>query len=219
MANELLDFVMSLVRDPDAAARYAADPSTAIADAHLTNVTSADVNNLIPMVADSLSMAAPAVGGHDALSSAAGNVWTSGAATAAFDAFTPHIPDQVVSAVHDLPGGVIDTGSPITNIELPRESPLFDDAGQLSDDFADHAASAAQGLGSRSRPRGITTRPTSRTPITSPPTLAPTIRDSTSSADARSTRSGTAGNTKVLPAVFVCVRYQLKCSFSGGIVR
>ena len=26
MANELLDFVMSLVRDPDAAARYAADP-------------------------------------------------------------------------------------------------------------------------------------------------------------------------------------------------
>ena len=147
MANELLDFVMSLVRDPDAAARYAADPSTAIADAHLTNVTSADVNNLIPMVSDSLSMAAPAVGGHDALSAAAGNVWTSGAATAAFDAFTPHIPDQVVSAVHDLPGGVIDTGSATGGVELPHESALFDDAAQVNDDFTNHAASGAQGLG------------------------------------------------------------------------
>lgn len=27
MANELLDFVMSLVRDPEVAARYAADPA------------------------------------------------------------------------------------------------------------------------------------------------------------------------------------------------
>ena len=63
MANSLLDFVMSLVRDPDAAARYAADPAGAIADAHLTDVSSADVNNLIPMVTDSLSMAAPTIGG------------------------------------------------------------------------------------------------------------------------------------------------------------
>ena len=31
MANSLLDFVMSLVRDPDAAAAYAADPAQAIA--------------------------------------------------------------------------------------------------------------------------------------------------------------------------------------------
>lgn len=31
MANTLLDFVMSLVRDPEAAARYAADPAQAIA--------------------------------------------------------------------------------------------------------------------------------------------------------------------------------------------
>ena len=57
MANSLLDFVISLVRDPDAAARYAANPAQAIANAHLTGVTSADVNNLIPMVSDSLSMA------------------------------------------------------------------------------------------------------------------------------------------------------------------
>ncbi len=59
MANSLLDFVMSLVRDPDAAARYAADPARPIADAHLTDVTSADVNNLIPVVSESLSTAAP----------------------------------------------------------------------------------------------------------------------------------------------------------------
>ena len=31
MANSLLDFVMSLVRDPDAAARYAENPEQAIA--------------------------------------------------------------------------------------------------------------------------------------------------------------------------------------------
>ena len=35
----------------EAAARYAADPAAAIADAHLAGVTSADVDNLIPMVA------------------------------------------------------------------------------------------------------------------------------------------------------------------------
>jgi len=89
MANSLLDFVMSLVRDPDAVARYAADPAGTIADAHLTDVTSADVNNLIPMVADSLSMAAPTFGGGHV---ADGNVWASGAATAAFDAFDAHLP-------------------------------------------------------------------------------------------------------------------------------
>ena len=50
MANPLLDFVMSLVRDPDAAARYAADSAQAIHDANLTDVTSADVNALIPVV-------------------------------------------------------------------------------------------------------------------------------------------------------------------------
>ena len=63
MANSLLDFVISLVRDPDAAARYAANPAQSIADAHLTDVTSADVNNLIPMVSDSLSMTSPAGAG------------------------------------------------------------------------------------------------------------------------------------------------------------
>lgn len=87
MANELLDFVMSLIRDSEAAARYAADPAGTLAEARLADVTSADVNNLLPMVSESLSMGSPlADRGYEA----AGNVWTSGAATAAFDAFTPH---------------------------------------------------------------------------------------------------------------------------------
>ena len=91
MANSLLDFVMSLVRDPDAAARYAADPMQAIADANLTGVTSADVSNLIPVVSESLSMAAAMAGADAALD---GNVWASGAATAAFDAFGDAVPDR-----------------------------------------------------------------------------------------------------------------------------
>ena len=109
MANSLLDFVMSLVRDPDAAAHYAADPAQAIADANLTDVTSADVNHLIPVVAESLSSAVPSTGGDAFDGDSAHNVWTSGAATAAFDAFGDHLPQQVV----DDPGGVIsDLGTP-----------------------------------------------------------------------------------------------------------
>ncbi len=151
MANELLDFVMGLVRDPEAAARYAADPSSAIADAHLTNVTSADVNNLIPMVSDSLSMAAPAVGTPGALDAfgavEGGNVWTSGAATAAFDAFDTHLPEPAIAAVHDF-GSVIDTSLPATadagpapmDFDLPHETSSVVDVAQFSDVIDDPAS-------------------------------------------------------------------------------
>ena len=105
MANSLLDFVMSIVRDPDAAARYAANPSQAIADAHLTDVTTGDVNNLIPVVSESLSMGSPAGHGAD---TADHNVWTSGAATAAFDAFSDHVPSPAVADPHPAGAGVID---------------------------------------------------------------------------------------------------------------
>jgi hypothetical protein len=91
MANSLLDFVISLVRDPDVAARYAANPAQAIADAHLTDVTSVDVNNLIPVVSDSLSMATGASTGTATHVADHGNVWASGAAATALDAFSPHI--------------------------------------------------------------------------------------------------------------------------------
>src|SRR5271163_4505428 len=95
MANSLLDFVISLVRDPDAAARYAANPAQSIADAHLTNVTSTDVNNLIPMVSDSLSTSITGGAGVGVAPAGHGNVWASGAAAAALDSFTPHPPAGV----------------------------------------------------------------------------------------------------------------------------
>lgn len=88
MGNSLLDFVMALVRDPATAARYAADPAGTLADADLTGVTITDVGNLIPVVTDALSAATPGFGDADG----AANVWTSGAAAAAFDAFDIHVP-------------------------------------------------------------------------------------------------------------------------------
>lgn len=108
MANSLLDFVMSLVRDPDAAAAYAADPAQAIADAHLTDVTSVDVNNLIPVVSESLSMAVPSAGADALVDDHASNVWASGAATAAFDAFDDHVPTVAVDDVHTMAGNIVD---------------------------------------------------------------------------------------------------------------
>ena len=104
MANSLLDFVMSLVRDPDAAAHYAANPAQAIADANLTDVTSVDVNHLIPVVAESMSAGVPSgavPGGADTVLDSAHNVWASGAATAAFDAFDDHLPIQGSDIVAD----------------------------------------------------------------------------------------------------------------------
>ncbi len=86
MGNSLLDFVMALVRDPQAAARYAADPAGTLSTAGLPGVTVTDVQNLIPVVTDSLAATTPSFG--DAFEAA--NVWTGSAAAAAFDAF--HLP-------------------------------------------------------------------------------------------------------------------------------
>lgn len=109
MANSLLDFVMSLVRDPEAAARYAENPDQAILDANLTDVTSVDVNNLIPVVAESMSTVVPTAGADSIVGEAAGNVWASGAATAAFDAFDDHVPVSVESnAADDVPSVISD---------------------------------------------------------------------------------------------------------------
>jgi hypothetical protein len=141
MANSLLDFVMSLVRDPDAAAHYAADPAQAIADANLTDVTSADVNHLIPVVAESMSSVVPSGGsswGADTLLDSAHNVWASGAATAAFDAFDDHLPLQGNDVVADHVPTVTSV------IELPEDSAPtivgqgFDDPSVPSIATADH---------------------------------------------------------------------------------
>jgi hypothetical protein len=131
VANSLLDFVMSLVRDPDAAAQYAADPAQAIADANLTDVTSVDVNHLIPVVAESMSTVMPSGGvasGADTVLDSAHNVWASGAATAAFDAFDDHLPIQGSDVVADHVPTVAHV------IDQPEDSaptivdPGFDDA-------------------------------------------------------------------------------------------
>ena len=144
MANTLLDFVMSLVRDPDAAARYAADPAGAIADAHLPDVTSADVNNLIPMVADSLSGPLSGAGfGPGAGTGGDGNVWASGAATAAFDAFDAHLPatsaPEVHSVITDVAQHADQVPTLITDLGVdPGALDLPDAASQVTDTLADH---------------------------------------------------------------------------------
>jgi hypothetical protein len=116
MANELLDFVLSL-RDPDVAARYAENPDKTIADAGLTDVTSADVSNLIPVVSESVSTVVPTAGADGVIGDMAGNIWASGAATAAFDAFDDHVPVQtiddapsVVSDLVDVPDEALQPG-------------------------------------------------------------------------------------------------------------
>lgn len=119
MANSLLDFVMSVVRDPDTAARFAADPDQAISDANLTNVTSADVQALIPVVSESMSSLVtdvPTVAGLDGLGEAATNVWASGAATAAFDAFGDDVPVSVVDDAHAV---IVDH---VTVVDEPDEA-------------------------------------------------------------------------------------------------
>lgn len=141
MANSLLDFVMSLVRDPDAAARYAADPAAAIADAQLTDVTSVDVDNLIPVVTESMPMAAPSAGPDPFGAETAGNVWSSGAATAAFDAFADQAPASAVIDTTDefdpsvdtltSPDALVDTASP------QFADPAFDDATTAGTDLDD----------------------------------------------------------------------------------
>jgi hypothetical protein len=147
MANSLLDFVMSLVRDPAAAAAYAADPGQAIADAHLTDVTSVDVNNLIPVVSESLSMAVPSTSADAVVDDHASNVWASGAATAAFDAFDDHVPVVAVDEVHTMadhlvtepdagvqPGVEVLAGAGVPDVagaddpSLQFDGPVIDDA-------------------------------------------------------------------------------------------
>ena len=103
MANTLLDFVMSLVRDPQAAAQYAADPAGVLSAAGLPGVTAADVQNLLPVVTDSLAMSTPSFG--EVID--ASTVWTSGAAAAALDAF--HVPPLEPMAHEPLPQ--VDVGS------------------------------------------------------------------------------------------------------------
>lgn len=143
MANSLLDFVMALVRDPDAAARYAADPAGALSAAQLPGVTIADVNNLIPVVTDSLAAATPGFGVLTDVGPATANIWASGAAAAAFDAFDMDIPraeqgaptisvPPVPVSADPVEVSVVDAVSPISpRGDEPAVPPSFgEDGGQ-----------------------------------------------------------------------------------------
>ena len=99
------------------AARYAENPDQAIFDANLTNVTSADVSNLIPVVTESLGAAVP-TGGIDGVVGMADNVWASGAATAAFDAFDDQVPVQAVDDVHTTITDYVDSHDEALNSGL-----------------------------------------------------------------------------------------------------
>ncbi|MDY6869760.1 MAG: Rv0340 family IniB-related protein [Actinomycetota bacterium] len=149
MANSLLDFVMSLVRDPDAAARYAADPAAAIADAQLTDVTSVDVDNLIPVVTESMPMAAASSGLGPFGAEAAGTVWSSGAAIAAFDAFDAFAdpaPDSAAAATTTVVVDTTDEFDPAADA-LPGSDALVDSLStQRTDPVPDEATSAGAGL-------------------------------------------------------------------------
>lgn len=118
MGNSLLDFVMALVRDREAAERFAADPSGALSAAGLAGVTAADVNNLLPMVSDSIATTSPGFGMGAPMVSPAENVWASGAATAAFDAFEMHRP-AVVPPVISVDPGDRSPGQPSAEIPEP----------------------------------------------------------------------------------------------------
>jgi hypothetical protein len=147
MANPLLDFVMSLVRDPDAAAQYAADPAQAIHAANLPDVTSADVNALIPVVSESLSSAVPSTGADLLGGDAGGNVWSSGAATAAFDAFDDHASIPTIDDGHSLATNVIEQPDDslhagldaLHDADVPALAMFDDPSTQLTDGIIDDA--------------------------------------------------------------------------------
>ncbi|MGV0643605.1 Rv0340 family IniB-related protein [Mycolicibacterium sp. XJ2546] len=133
MANSLLDFVMSVVRDPDIAARFAADPDRVLADANLTNVTSADVEALIPVVSESIPslVTAPATVDLDGLGAATTNIWASAAATTAFDAFGDEVP---VSVVDDTPALISDHVSAVEPAQ-PQYELDVPDVGVIGDEI------------------------------------------------------------------------------------
>lgn len=51
-ASSLLDFILDLLRDPEAARRFEADPSGAVAAAGLQDVSGEDVHAILPVVLD-----------------------------------------------------------------------------------------------------------------------------------------------------------------------
>ncbi|SDY18120.1 hypothetical protein SAMN05661080_02597, partial [Modestobacter sp. DSM 44400] len=76
LASSLLDFILNLLRDPQAASAFETDPEAALSDAGLDDVCAADVNSLVPVLAESVSVGGAmamthAAAAHPAMASAA----------------------------------------------------------------------------------------------------------------------------------------------------
>ncbi|CPZ26155.1 Hypothetical protein ERS075644_03797 [Mycobacteroides abscessus] len=129
MGNNLLDFVMALVRDQDMAAQYAANPERVIADAHLDGVQPSDVSALIPVVSESMpsiSQLAAHPTASDLTHAAqipADNIWASGAAVSAFDSpFTAPTHDPSLDAgLHAATDAVTDLAPRQDAITVPDQ--------------------------------------------------------------------------------------------------
>ncbi|MUM15459.1 hypothetical protein FZI91_06520 [Mycobacterium sp. CBMA271] len=165
MGNNLLDFVMALVRDQDMAAQYAANPEQVIADAQLDGVQPADVSALIPVVSESIPAglgsqvaqlaANPAAAdlthaAHPALP--VDNIWTSGAATRAFEAFdspftAPTHDPSLDAGLHTATGAVSDVINRPDAITVPDQFvPSADSAVAAVDQFQAPAQAVVAGL-------------------------------------------------------------------------
>ncbi|WP_078307644.1 MULTISPECIES: IniB N-terminal domain-containing protein [unclassified Mycobacterium] len=151
MGNNLLDFVMALVRDQDMAAQYAANPEQVIADAHLDGVQPADVSALIPVVSESIPAALGTQASQFAANPAAAdlthavhtaipadNIWASGAATSAFEAFD----SPFTAPTHDpsLDAGLHAATSAVSDQAIRQ------DAITVSDQFSPSAGSAVAAI-------------------------------------------------------------------------
>src|SRR3712207_2966816 len=52
VASTLLDFILSLLKDPEAAQAFIDDPQGALEDAGLEDITSVDLDDIMPVVLD-----------------------------------------------------------------------------------------------------------------------------------------------------------------------
>ena len=134
MANSLLDFVMSVVRDPDDGCPLCGQSGTGHrrrpphrGDHCRRRQSDSRRRGIVPVGG---ALAGLDVFG-DVLGDAGANVWASGAATAAFDAFDDQLP---VRGLDDTASTVIDTGDPavpalVTDDDpaLALDAPVVDD--------------------------------------------------------------------------------------------
>src|SRR4029079_16073098 len=125
----------------------ASDRSKASHAANLPDVTSADVNALIPVASESLSSAVPGTGPDLLGGDAGGNVGISGAATAAFDAFDDHSSVPVIDDGHAFAANVIEQPDDslhagldaLQDADIPTVATFDDPSAQLTDGIIDDA--------------------------------------------------------------------------------